>query len=292
MKAEILTVTPEMAAQWLSKRHPRQMDRYSPVVAAGYAKQMDSGAWDEQHPQGIAISTDGYLLDGQHRLEALLMHGDPVRMLVVMGVDKETYRHIDAQYPRSLAFRAGRDRDHMSVLSTILALARYGGEKVRSTVEDVDACDEFCKHEYDLFVAKVGSRRRLRLNPAALRTAAILRLKVNEAFSDAICDAYLGYLSGDFKSAPRSMSALYRRMTEEYNPSMQTFCLAWKAFDPNGFDNQKIQLNSIPDMIKQLQRGVLRPLVHPERAERLSATAEKTASRPKYDGQTIQRPIR
>jgi hypothetical protein len=261
MTAALVNVTPELAKHWLAKKHPQQVKRYSENVTLGYAAQMGTGSWDSNHPQGIVISADGYLLDGQHRLEAIVLHGRPIAMMVIQGADKEAYKHIDAGFPRSLGFRANRDLSDMAVYSMLINLCSYGGAKVRTTVEQVDICAEFIDPYLNIFKASTSRIRRARINPAALRTACVLRLKANEEYSDEICGAYSAYLSGNFQAAPRSMSILYRRMTESYNPPLHVFALAWKAFDPAKFSAIAFKLVNISEDIKTLQKTTLSELM-------------------------------
>jgi hypothetical protein len=45
--------------------------------------------------QGIALDTDGVLIDGQHRLAAAVEADQPVDMLVITGVDAATFDVLD-----------------------------------------------------------------------------------------------------------------------------------------------------------------------------------------------------
>jgi hypothetical protein len=51
----------------------------------------------------VMISTEGVLLNGQHRLSAVIESGTPARMLVMYDVPPETYKHIDNGIHRSVA---------------------------------------------------------------------------------------------------------------------------------------------------------------------------------------------
>jgi|LakMenEpi03Aug12_release.lakeMendotaPanAssembly.Ray.scaffolds.fasta_scaffold601331_2 hypothetical protein len=55
-------------------------------VVEQYAKDIRAGNWTLTH-QGIAFAKDGRLLDGQHRLEAIVLAGIAVEMLVTFGLD-------------------------------------------------------------------------------------------------------------------------------------------------------------------------------------------------------------
>lgn len=60
-----------------------------------YRASMDDGTFRGLNGESISIGTDGSLLNGQHRLEAVVRHGKPVEMLVVRGVDVSTFSTID-----------------------------------------------------------------------------------------------------------------------------------------------------------------------------------------------------
>jgi hypothetical protein len=73
---------------------------------------MQSDEWQEQHPSPLAFSTKGVLLDGQHRLTAVVHHGKPVVMAVVTGRPPETFAYIDSSVPRCMHDRL---HDRLSV---------------------------------------------------------------------------------------------------------------------------------------------------------------------------------
>lgn len=78
-----MEVTPELAQKWL-QRNPKNRNMRKEAVQA-YARDMKRGAWCPNH-QGIAIDANGDLLDGQHRLAALVRANVTLPMLVFTGV--------------------------------------------------------------------------------------------------------------------------------------------------------------------------------------------------------------
>ncbi len=68
--AMILGVTPEMASDWLTSRRWPHNRRISKAIVAKYLKDMREGRWKTTR-QGVIFDTEGYLIDGQHRLRAL-----------------------------------------------------------------------------------------------------------------------------------------------------------------------------------------------------------------------------
>lgn len=87
-----LTVTPAIATTLLGlNTHNRRLSAYD---SDDLANEMAAGKWQTTH-QGIALGRDRVLLDGQHRLQAIVDSGMAVRMPVAVGVDPEAFTAID-----------------------------------------------------------------------------------------------------------------------------------------------------------------------------------------------------
>lgn len=98
--ASTIPMTPDMARRLLERN-----TRNRPVsqhIVAGYARDMRAGAW-HLTGEAIKIATDGTLLDGQHRLHAVIQAEKTVPMLVVRGVAKEAQAVMDTGRKRSAA---------------------------------------------------------------------------------------------------------------------------------------------------------------------------------------------
>ena len=92
MITTIETITPEIAAQMLKENtHNR------PLMARNVkflADQMRSGNFKTTH-QGIAFSKDGFLLDGQHRLQAIIQSGVTIKIAVTRGLYESDFSVLD-----------------------------------------------------------------------------------------------------------------------------------------------------------------------------------------------------
>lgn len=99
-RSEWVLVTPELAQSWLaSNTNNRNLDKkYAGMIADDYANDRTIITH-----QGVAFCTNGVLLDGQHRLTAVVMSGKPVWMLVTFGLPPESQAEIDNQKKRSMA---------------------------------------------------------------------------------------------------------------------------------------------------------------------------------------------
>lgn len=100
-RTEIVTVTPDLARKWLATNTANNRRVRRKKVDA-YARDMTSGQWALTH-QGIAFNKAGELVDGQHRLEAVIAANVPVQMVVSTGFDVEYSSPIDVGASRSFS---------------------------------------------------------------------------------------------------------------------------------------------------------------------------------------------
>ncbi|GGL27088.1 hypothetical protein [Planomonospora parontospora] len=101
MHSKVTLVTPELAQEWLNKNDQnRPMSRQ---FVATLAKAIERGEWQVTH-QGIAFSENGSLIDGQHRLAAVVKANMPVEVLVTWNVAQTAFTVMDTGRKRT-----GRD---------------------------------------------------------------------------------------------------------------------------------------------------------------------------------------
>lgn len=92
-------VTPELAAEWLRQNNFNRP--YKASLIANYARQMRAGLWRCTH-QGIAMTEKGTLLDGQHRLHAVVESGVTVQMILFINESLDKHMAVDGGKKRSL----------------------------------------------------------------------------------------------------------------------------------------------------------------------------------------------
>lgn len=90
MTTIIETISPETAKQYLEHNKNNRPIKKAHVTAL--ANEMLSGRFSTTH-QGIAFDVSGNLVDGQHRLAAVVESGCTVKMLVTRGL--ENVEHVD-----------------------------------------------------------------------------------------------------------------------------------------------------------------------------------------------------
>ncbi|AXE87602.1 hypothetical protein [Streptomyces sp. Go-475] len=88
----------DLATQWL-ERNLEENRKVSTVRVKRYAKAMAEGRWKLTH-QSIAFDQQGNLIDGQHRLMAVIHSKTVVPIRVHVGADPSTFAVIDTGYGR------------------------------------------------------------------------------------------------------------------------------------------------------------------------------------------------
>jgi len=95
---ELVTVTPEVATSWLSfNKHNRTLRKKTIDL---YSQYMKNGEW-LLNGESIKFSSENFLLDGQHRLSAIVKSGAAVEMIVMHNLSPDTFKTIDTGKKRS-----------------------------------------------------------------------------------------------------------------------------------------------------------------------------------------------
>jgi hypothetical protein len=120
IKSEIRTITPEIAAEMLGRNtHNRNL---RPTVVARFARDIAEGRWD-LNGESIKFSDTDVILDGQHRLQAVVESGKPIKTIVVTGLPAIVQETVDRGTGRNLsdALRLRGETDVISLASVITA---------------------------------------------------------------------------------------------------------------------------------------------------------------------------
>jgi hypothetical protein len=99
VKIEIMTITPMMAKMWLLKNTNNRKLRKEVVTRMATAIKL--GQW-KMTGDAIRFSTKR-LIDGQHRLMAIVAAGHPVTSVVMSDIDDEAFDYIDQGNRRTAA---------------------------------------------------------------------------------------------------------------------------------------------------------------------------------------------
>lgn len=97
---EIVEVTPEIAEEWLENNTINRPLSDQRVEA--YANEMTAGRWPFAG-ESVQFDVDGNLLNGQHRLNAIIKSGVTLPMLVIRGLPRAAMDVMDSGRKRSAA---------------------------------------------------------------------------------------------------------------------------------------------------------------------------------------------
>lgn len=252
IKTEQIVVTPEMAARWLANNPNIRKLRNKYVE--NISRSIEGGHFRVTH-QGIAIRQDGALVDGQHRLSAIVRTGRSVSMLVSTGLTDEDVKVIDSGMKRQSHERIGADRHRVQIATamlTVLGVRRSPLEwEIELLLDVLDDRLSFCESHID------GWKHKKRTGSAPALAAMLLlleKMKGDQSSIDESIRLMSKALRGDLFEAPQSVISYYRQMTEGVkhigaalkrrggSSQVDAFVRAWVAFQPANRSKSRIQV--------------------------------------------------
>lgn len=99
VEAYPMNITPDTARYMLGKMKNNRALR--PYKVKQYAREMQLGRW-KLNNDALCFDKDGALINGQHRLNAIIMSGIAVQMMVCFGLDPNAYLTMDQGGMRSV----------------------------------------------------------------------------------------------------------------------------------------------------------------------------------------------
>lgn len=186
-QASFVWVTPEIAKSWLGKNLKNR--NISKGLVERYRRDMDAGDWAFTG-EAVKFSAEGTLLDAQHRLHAVILHGQPVLMLIVRGLDKAAQDVMDTGRRRTAAdMLAMHEEPNASLTAATARLAvAYNEGRIKTSesqyVGEVTNSQVLALVEADPFITWAVHTTRtigktLPANPAAVAFAAWLTGKAD-----------------------------------------------------------------------------------------------------------------
>ncbi len=127
-------ITPNYARSVLAKGSPNR--KLSEGKVMQYARDMLNNQWVLNH-QGIAFDEDGNLIDGQHRLEAIVRSGCTVDMMVTTGLTKTATNGLVLHVMDTV------DRGRIRSVGDQLYL-RHGWQNANAVASYAKVCAEIC----------------------------------------------------------------------------------------------------------------------------------------------------
>lgn len=122
VKWQLVTIGPELAQEWLDN-YTRKLNRnLSSNTVNRFARDMRRGKWIF-NGEPLQFDTDGQLMNGQHRLNAVVNSETTQQFLIVTGLPEEAHEGMDSGKPRSpgdvLTLSGWRDGNALAVMARI-----------------------------------------------------------------------------------------------------------------------------------------------------------------------------
>lgn len=117
-------ITPELAAKWLSANKSNRPLRNR--LVSKYARDITEDRW-QYNGESIKFNRKGELIDGQHRLSAVVKAHKPITSIVLVDVDNDCFHTIDTGRSRNVAdilYIAG-ERDQNNLAAALRLLTYY-----------------------------------------------------------------------------------------------------------------------------------------------------------------------
>jgi len=229
-----ILITPEMAADMLTRNQGNRTRR--PSVARFYAQQMQAGQWRETH-EAIAVDGRGNLVDGQHRLEAIVISGCPQHMWLATYSDDTTATDlpIDLGLRRTAADVLKIDARAAAIVAVIVRRLDRTPQAVATA--DIRAIYNEHKELIERVLVASASNYQQR-TAAAVRAAVFLRCLEFPTVCDQIIDQYSAFCLMDrLDTLWPSVAGLLRKLTSTRTTGggceqLDRMLRAWKAFSP------------------------------------------------------------
>lgn len=257
MTARRVFVTPSMAADWLScanidNRHMRK------TVVKRYADLMKANEWRFTH-QGVAFSSRR-LIDGQHRLAAVVESGKPQWMVVFVEQDDDVFGVLDRGARRELRDELQYDpriSDAVSWLARLTTPRGIAGQVSMAAARVIAM--KFAPFLQEMVEASGSVAKGRTASPIrgsiALRIATsskddrLYLLKMWRAWTLLNFDD----MSSSIKSGLKRLDAVQGTSSTQ---QLERACIAWQAFDPASRDLSRIIIRSSDAQISEMRAAI------------------------------------
>jgi hypothetical protein len=174
-------------------------------VVKRYAESLLSGNWGFTH-QGIALTSSGRCLDGQHRLKAIVLTGRTVPMIVCTFNENPDVLAlpIDIGASRTAADLVGEDRKMMEVFSVISRVHSGGINEIEGAIT---LYGNLSQDKRDLYYKISGTATR-KVSLASVRAAVFVGLLAGVDWTD----EYHKLVLMDFEEMEPSTRTLFAKL--------------------------------------------------------------------------------
>lgn len=250
--AQVIDVTPDIARQLIESANYDNR-KVKPSVVHKYAKMMRSGEWVFS-PETISVSRTGRLLNGQHRMLAVIESDVTCRFLFATGFDDEVFKVLDRGAVRTRADALGINKKTAECGAVIVALSglRSGDTtdfdvaKASNLIEDVhQELIDFCNT-----ASRVTASAPLRLGCVANVMAGADKHLTFGLYRDMV----LGHTDKLPPVGHAMIKAILTGKMKSGGGALQRVnaCVGWDVFNPASRWKTKINIKFKDDVAKKI----------------------------------------
>lgn len=295
IKSEIKLVTPELAKTYLLSNEQNRRVRPGWVNYLAYC--IRNNEWKLTH-QGIAFSDQGRLLDGQHRLMAVIKADLSAQLMVSYGWDESVFSAIDNGMRRSDEDRTHVPRRLAECAKFFLTIMRFAGfegapskdhaKGSRSTPEQITYYSNVIMDFNDLLLKKCPSSSTL-FSSVPGRCAAIANIMLGDDI-DYITSLYRYLVLGQIDNLPPiGRSAIQQALTGSISSNggsdvrLDNFVRFLSLFRKKNENVQKLILRDRNERLAQVRQELTPWFVKNERVVPSGEPHQASANKPRTE---------
>jgi hypothetical protein len=293
----VVNVTPAMAAAWLKTNTVNR--RFRQAHARTLAAEMISGQWRLTH-QGIAFGKSGRLVDGQHRLDAIVQAGKPQPLLLFIDEPEEGFANYDRGAKRDMSDILLKDQRYVSIANAVVNLCVSLGGKGgrRAMLSEVESVLRTYGPDIEAQMA-LTSQARAGRTIAPIRAAWVVHHHdASEPDQRRMKIQWRAFVEMDPKRMDTSTASGVQRIDRLGRKlgggtvAREAACIGWLMFDPARRDLERIVIKNTSTTLDELRAAVrarIPELVHDGGAA-VAAKRSVMVKKPPHGGN--EKPVR
>lgn len=213
IEAKKMLISPSMAAKWLKGNYKKNR----PIIRSSveYLKQeIMSGTWRITN-DAISFDRDGQLLNGQHRLTAIIETGKFVECIVCFDLPTDSFRVMDQGRKRSISDVLNISKASASVLRLATTILKGYQPISTKTIDVLMASDIYDASERLIGFCPTGVKI---FSSAPVRLAAVLHI-CDGGDEDLVMLTYRALVSSSFDDMTPAAKSFY---AQAFNMGQQT----------------------------------------------------------------------
>jgi hypothetical protein len=244
-------ITPSKARSYLNKI-PSYQRKIRPGRIDFLVRSILQGSFQLTH-QGICFNEEGALIDGQHRLTAIVKADKPVHMMVTRGAPINTWQAVDTGGQRNLSDITGIDKRVSEPIRYILRLISIH-EPTYQDAERVANSDIGLWLER--LVAVCPTHRKL-FSASKIKAMAALRAAMSD--HDYPLYQYRALVLQDYSEMSPYIQSLCKQFINHGSlaeKQSEMVCRAYLAFDVNSSSKTKLVIKEFHPVIEEIRKQV------------------------------------